>query len=339
MKKILIATPLYPPEIGGPATYAKELVDGLPERGVEVSLVKFGDVRHLPKLIRHYIYYRRVLKALRQADAVLALDPVSVGLPAMWAARKLNKKFIVKIVGDYAWEQGVQRFGVTQDLDDFVLTEPASWQVRMLQKIQKKVALAADRIVVPSPYLKEVVQKWGISGEKITVISNGVSLPEDIPSYQKEEGEFLIVSAGRRVPWKGFEAVERVAEKHSSSNWRARIISGRPREEVLGWMKAADVFVLNSRYEGFPHTLVEAMTLGTPVVATDTKAHQFLVGEVGMLVPPGDDAALEQAFMSIANNPDAARERAKGGQERMKQFTLTAMLDSTAEFLKSLARL
>src|SRR3989344_1930156 len=118
--KLVIATPLYPPEIGGPATYAEILMRELPKRGVEVELVKFSDVRHLPKIIRHYFYYRRVLEAARGADAVFALDPVSTGLPAMRAAKKAGKPFAVKIVGDYAWEQGVQRFGVTLDLDEFV---------------------------------------------------------------------------------------------------------------------------------------------------------------------------------------------------------------------------
>lgn len=334
--KVVIATPLYPPEIGGPATYAHELVEGLPARGIEVSLVKFSGVRHFPKLVRHYVYYRRVRRALRSADVVLALDPVSVGLPAMRAARNLHKKFIVKIVGDYAWEQGVQRFGVTQDLDEFVAVKQSSVAVRLLQRIQTKVALAADCIVVPSPYLKEVVQQWGIPAEKITVINNGIRIPESIPTYQKKPGEFLIVSAGRRVPWKGFEAIERVAAKNAGSQWRANIISGQPREAVLGWMKAADAFVLNSRYEGFPHTVVEAMTLGTPVVATDTKAHRYLVGDAGVLVPLGDEAALERALRTIADNPEAARVRAQGGQERMKQFSVTAMLDSTAAFLKTL---
>src|SRR3989344_9578793 len=112
--KIVIAAPLYPPEIGGPATYAKLLLEGLSQKGIEVDIVKFSEVRHLPKLIRHYAYYRRVLRSARGADAVLALDPASVGLPAMYAARKAKKPFVVKIVGDYAWEQGIQRFGITQ---------------------------------------------------------------------------------------------------------------------------------------------------------------------------------------------------------------------------------
>src|SRR3989344_6122168 len=163
--KLVIATPLYPPEIGGPATYAKLLEDGLPGKGIEVELVKFSGVRHLPKLVRHYIYYRRVLQAARGADAVLALDPVSVGLPAMKAAKKAGKPFVVKIVGDYAWEQGVQRFGVTQNLDEFVRTTTVPFRVSVLRRIQTRVAQGAPRVIVPSEYLKNIVSAWGVPRE------------------------------------------------------------------------------------------------------------------------------------------------------------------------------
>lgn len=332
--KLVIATPLYPPEIGGPATYAKLLKDGLPSHSIEVELVKFSEVRHLPKIIRHYIYYRRVLQAARHADMVLALDPVSVGLPAMKAAKKLGKKFVVKIVGDYAWEQGVQRFDVTQDLDAFVQTPQPSFFVRKLQEVQTRVALFADLVIVPSPYLKEVLLQWKIPEKNISVIYNGIGLPENIPTQYKNPEEFLIVSAGRRVPWKGFEAIERVAQKHA--NWRVVIASDLLRTDALGWMKTADVFVLNSRYEGFPHALLEAMTLGTPVIATDTKANKTLVGQTGLLVPLGDDVALEKALMAVAQDPVSAQERARAAQKRMEEFSLPRMLQSTAIVLKQL---
>ncbi len=334
--KLAIATPLYPPEIGGPATYAKLLFEGLPAKGIEVELVKFSEVRHLPKIVRHYTYYRRVLKAARNADMVLALDPTSVGLPAMYAAKKVGKPFVVKIVGDYAWEQGVQRFGITQNLDEFVKTKQKNFFVRALQKIQTFVASAATYSIVPSPYLKDIILEWGIPEEKIRMIYNGIGLPSNIPICQKKEGEFLVVSAGRRVPWKGFEAIERVVEKHKNENWRSFIASGLSRAETLGWMKIADVFVLNSSYEGFPHALIEAMTLGTPVVATDARFHRTLLehGKTGILIPIGDDNALERVLLEIRSNPDSASERARAAQKRMEDFSLPHMLESTAYFLK-----
>lgn len=333
--KVVIATPLYPPEIGGPATYAQILEEGLPGKGIEVEVVKFSAVRHLPKIFRHLAYYWRVRAAARQADLVLALDPVSVGFPAMKAAKREGKPFVVKIVGDYAWEQGQQRFGVKEDLDAFVKAPQSSARVRMLQKIQTRVAAAATRVVVPSDYLKSIVSAWGTASEKIEVIYNSIELPEPHPPTNRPSG-FLIVSSGRRVPWKGFEALERVVARRGDGH--LFVASGLTRAETLGWVKSADVFVLNSTYEGLSHALLEAMALGTPIIATAVGGNGELIkdGETGLLVPPGDDEALYAALKRVADDPAAARERAAAAKARVGRFSTSAMLDETAALLKSL---
>jgi len=342
--KIVIATPLYPPEIGGPATYAKLLEEGLPQKGIEIELVKFSEVRHLSKLIRHYAYYRRVLKAARGADVILALDPVSTGLPAMWAAKKLGKPFVVKIVGDYAWEQGQQRFGITQTLDEFVKEKNVPFAVRILRIIQTSVARSATRIIVPSEYLKNIVATWGtstplstgISHEKIEVIYNGIELPPVLGEPARSEG-FYIVSSGRRVPWKGFEGVERVVARESG--WHFFIASNLSRSETLGYVKSADVFVLNSSYEGLSHALLEALALGTPIIATKVGGNSEVItdGITGLLVPSGDDDALYEALKKVEQDPVAARARAVSGQAFFNEhFTVAAMLSRTSDVLYKL---
>jgi len=331
--RLVIATPLYPPEIGGPATYAKLLFDGLPSKGIETEVVKFDDVRHLPKIIRHYAYYRRVLKAAHNADVVLALDPVSVGLPAMKAAKKAKKPFVVKIVGDYAWEQGQQRFGVAQNLDDFVRTEQKNFFVKKLQGIQKCVAQNAKKIIVPSEYLKKIVIAWGIPNEKIEVIYNGIELPPVLGESQRQEG-FFIVSSGRRVPWKGFEGIERVISREPS--WHFFLASGISHDETLGYVKCADVFVLNSSYEGLSHALLEALALGTPVVSTNVGGNSEIIkdGITGLLVPSGDDEALYTALKKVEQDPIAAHARAVTGQTFFREhFTVTTMLMRTSDVL------
>lgn len=336
--RLVIATPLYPPEPGGPATYTKLLEDGLSAYGIEPVVVKFSDVRGWPKLFRHMLYERAVRRALRTADAVLALDPVSTGLPALQAAKKERKPFFVKIVGDYAWEQGTQRFGITALLDEFVKipSEKLPLPVRLLRRIQEHVASLAVRVIVPSPYLKDIVEAWSIAPDSVQVISNAVEIPSSLPAVEKEQGTFLVVSSGRRVPWKGFEALERVVEKHSKDGWRVNIVSGVSREEALAVVKAADVFVLNSSYEGFPHALIEAMALGTPVVATDGRFHRHLIedGVSGLLVTAGDDDALDRALCDIHDNPERAKVRSEAAKERMKEFEVGAMLSNTAACLK-----
>ncbi len=333
--KLVLATPLYPPEIGGPATYAKLLEEGLPAKGIEVDLVKFSEVRHLPKLIRHIAYFWRVRRAIRSADLVLALDPVSVGLPACLAAWLAKKPFVVKIVGDYAWEQGQQRFGVTQLLDEFVQKRQKSFSVRLLQRIQTRVARSATLVIVPSRYLKGIVTAWGIFGDKIEVIYNSIEVPSSLKTVERPNG-FLVVSSGRRVPWKGFEAIERVVAREPS--WHFFLAEGLPRSEALGWVKVADVFVLNSSYEGLSHALLEAMMFGTPIVVTSVGGNPELIedGETGLLIPSGDDEALYAALRQVEQNPIAAHVRAVAAQEFSKRFSTETMLSRTSDVLLEL---
>jgi glycosyltransferase involved in cell wall biosynthesis len=254
----------------------------------------------------------------------------------MQAAKKLGKPFVVKIVGDYAWEQGRQRFGVVAPLDEFVRQPQKSFFVRRLRQIQTRVAAAATRVIVPSEYLKGIVAAWSIAPQMISVIHNGIELPEDIAVPAERPQGFLVVSSGRRVPWKGFEALERIVAGEPS--WRLHIASGVSRADALGWVKSAGVYVLNSRYEGLSHALLEAMALGTPVVATDAGGNRELIrdGETGLLVPPSDDEALHQAIKKVADDPAAARVRAAAGQALSQEFSPAAMLDATAALLKSL---
>jgi glycosyltransferase involved in cell wall biosynthesis len=333
--KIVLATPLYPPEIGGPATYAEILIRELPKRGIEVELVKFSDVRHLPPVVRHIAYAGRVFRSARGAKVIYALDAVSVGWPAFFANLFHSKKFIVKMVGDHIWEQGRQRFGITQELDALP-NASLSWHpyLSFLRLLQQIVMRAADRVIVPSEYLKKVITRWGIREGNIEVIYNGITLPDDILLPTDRPKGLLVVSAGRRVPWKGFEALERVVGKHT--DWHLKIIHDMPRGEALGWVKSADVFVLNSRYEGLSHILLEAVALGTPIVATNAGGNGEVVkdGETGLLMPVGDDEALSRALDAVAQNPSAADERAE--RAKAQDFSEATMVSKTVQLLTSI---
>lgn len=359
--KIVIATPLYPPDIGGPATYAKLLEEGLPLKGVEVELVKFSGVRHLPKLIRHYVYYRRVLRALQHADAVLALDPVSVGLPALYAAKKLKKPLIVKIVGDYAWEQGQQRFGVTQSLDEFVKTKQVSFQVSILRKIQTYVAEAAVRVIVPSAYLKGIVETWGITSEKISVIYNAALLDEigTVPEAATRLPRPHIVSVGRLVPWKHFDGIidavagttaslavigsgplhEQLAKYAKQKLGERALFTGTlSHADTLATIKDADVFVLNSSYEGLSHLLIETQMLGVPIIATKVGGNPEVItdGEDGLLVSPGDTPVLAQTLENLLSDEQRRARLAARAQKSAERFSMETMLSATARFLQQL---
>ncbi len=357
---ILIATPLFPPDIGGPATYSKILVDELPKHGVTVSVLSFGSVRRLPKIVSHLAYFFLLMWKGRRADIIFAQDPVSVGLPAFAVAKLLQKHFFLKIVGDYAWEQGTQRFGVTETLDAFAKkTEGYQWMVRMLKGVQCFVARRAEKVVVPSAYLKKIVTAWGVPAKSITVVYNSFEPPRlsgnrsVLRGLLQFDGE-LLISAGRLVPWKGFaelieimprlkkafprlklmiigegpdqKKLEHLIEKKHLEN--VVVLAGRlPHDVLIRYFEAADLFVLNTSYEGFSHQLLEAMAVGTPIVTTNVGGNPELIvnGVSGLLVRQNDREALRRAIERMLTEEGLRTRLTAGAREKIRSFSKEKM--------------
>lgn len=364
--RLVIATPLYPPEIGGPATYARALKEALPARdpSFRIAVVAFASVRALPKVVRHLAYGWQVFRAARGADLVLALDPVSVGVPARLAAYAARKPFVVKIVGDYAWEQGRQRFGIADTLDAFVARRRVPLPVRLLRAAQTFVARTADRVLVPSAYLKRIVEAWGIPGDAIEVIPNAIELPPPgaVPDAVAALPRPVVVTVGRLVPWKHVDAVIDAVAAHPTATLaivgdgpeRPRLAARAARQlpgravltgalahgDALATMAHADLFVLNSSYEGLSHLLIEALTLGCPIVATDAGGNPEVVGHerTGLLVPAGDTPVLTQAVERLLGDTDLAARYAAAAHADAARFGLDAMLEATGALLRRTAR-
>lgn len=330
---LLIATGIYPPESGGPATYTKLLEEKLPSRGFVVTVLPFSTVRQTPKVFRHAAYFFKCLGLARKADVVYAQDTVSIGFPAALAAFVARKKFIVRVPGDYSWEQARQRFGVSDDLDAFQ-NKTYGMRVGSLRSIQKFVIRRALRVIVPSEYMKTIVQRWG--AKNIEVIYSSIELPPPVTPPQNRPDGFLVVSSGRRVPWKGFDGIARAVAREK--DWHLFIAENLSRPQALGWVGAGDVFVLNSTYEGLSHALIEAMSLGTPIVATRVGGNPELIedGVDGLLIPSGDDDALYEALKSIEKNPEAVQARTEAARAKLKLFSIDETISKLVTLLKTI---
>ncbi len=368
--RVLIATGLFPPEGGGPATYSKILQDELPKDGFEVSVVPFRDVRKWPKGIRHLVYFFIVLKKSFEVDVIFAQDPFSVGLPSALVAFLMRKKFLLKIVGDFAWEQSQQRFNYTDTIESFQKSEELSLMPKFMRAVERWVARRAVAVIVPSKYLGRIVATWGVPKKNITVVYNGivaeaVGLKQVIRGLLRYKGK-LIVSVGRLVPWKGFETLiqvhanlkkkfpdlsllivgegpdqeklEAVAEKLKSTD--SVIFTGNvDRPVALRYMRAADVFALNTHYEGFSHTLLEASAVGVPIVTTKIGGNPELIEDNvnGYLIKPDDKKALEHRIEKLLTSPETRRRLATSAKKRVEKFSVARMVDETASVLKSLS--
>jgi len=360
--KLLIATGIYPPDIGGPATYSKLLHDELPKHNVSVEVLSFGEVRGSLWGVRHVRYFLKLLRHAPFCDVVYAQDPVSVGFPALIAAVFLRKRFVLKIVGDYAWEQATGRYGVTEPLDSFSKkSDGYPFFVRALKTIEALVARGADRVIVPSRYLKKIVTNWGVSKDKVVVVYN--AFIDTTPVFQEAYAasaadERIIVSAGRLVRWKGFvtlislipklnrhfptlkliiagagpdRALLENAIREVGAGSHVYLTGALPQEKLFKYIRNADVFVLNTSYEGFSHQLLEVMALGTPIVTTNVGGNPEIIndGENGLLVAPDDRNALMKAIERLLLDDELARKCSLAGKETVKRFTTERMLKET----------
>ncbi len=328
--RIVLAAGLYPPESGGPATYTKLIEERLPAHGFDVTVIPFRTVRHLPAGLRHLAYFGKLL--LTPADLIYAQDTVSVGLPAACAALFLRVPLVVRVPGDYAWEQARQRFGVTDELDVFQ-KKSYGLRVAFLRMLQRFVVNRAHIVITPSEYMRALVGKW-TDPKKVHRVYTSLPLPPRYELPAERPLGFLVLTIARPVPWKGLEALERTVGRNK--NWVYKHINDLPHEQAMGWMKSADVFVLNSTYEGLSHVLVEALSLGTPVIATNVGGNPEVVGDAGILIPAKDDEALYAALREVEDNKVATAERVARGLVKVKQFDIEVAVGQLVTLLKSI---
>ncbi|MDP3735606.1 MAG: glycosyltransferase family 4 protein [bacterium] len=377
MFKLLIATPLYPPEIGGPATFTRFAEEELPKRDVAVAVEKFSDVRHLPKPIRYIVYFWRLVRAAGKVDVVFALDPFGIGLPALIAARLRGRRFLVRVVGDRAWETYASRMQKSKiknqndnvkfkNVDEFQY-ENFGLGITLRRWGQRFVARRAERVIVPSEFLKRIVSMWGVPEEKMSVVYNSFEPPQE--SETKDEARralglsgSIIVSAGRLVPWKGFSALieimpqivpdipdaklviigdgpERERLRSQSAKCKAQSVvtlaGALPQNELHRYIRAADVFVLNSGYEGFSHQLLEAMALGTPIIASDIPGNRELIEDSrsGFLVGYNDADALLAALLRVLREEQVAVGLVGTAREKVAAFNRARIAERLVQVL------
>lgn len=374
-KKIIIAADIFPPMIGGPATYSLKLANELARRGWQVKLICYSEKREKDdygfpvfRIIqkkstigRYLRYFLKLLFLARDSEIIYAMGPVSAGLPAKWAAKILRKKLVVKVVGDYAWEQARNLKVTNIGIDDFQSKE-FSGKIGQLKKIQSQACQAADQVVTPSAYLKKIVSGWGIEPEKITVIFNSFTPTTNLQPVAKENK--LLVSVGRLVPWKGFDVlIEAVAEligaghdfrltiygqgpeKESLENKIRKLdLSDRikieflPHDYLLAKLAAAEMFVLNTGYEGLPHTFLEAMNARAPIIATQICGNPEVVttSENGILIEYNNREELKAAILKLDQDP-ALRERfVAKSNEVLKKFEFAPLMDQVENLFLSL---
>jgi glycosyltransferase involved in cell wall biosynthesis len=331
----------------------------LPEYGIEARVYSFGSVRHLPLGIRHVCYAYGLWRVVKNADTIIAMDTFSVCVPAAIVARLTRKFFVVRVPGDFVWEQAVQRFGVTDSIETFQNKRYGFW-VETLRALQQKAVQQADIVVVCSDFLKHVVLAWGVLPSRLTRIYLGLDFDDESTAPTNVPEGKILFSVGRLVPWKGFSMLielltllegwhlviagdgpmrsSLLSKAHDLGvEERVTFTGALPRAQVLGWYKRATVYAFNTSFESFSYQLLEAMASGVPIVTTSVGSIPELLqhGVEGVLSTPDDKEAFRTAILSVEAEPLLWKDRTYQAVEKAKTFSASHSAELFAQALKS----
>ncbi len=250
--KILIATGIYPPDIGGPATMLAALAKALEDNGFEVKILTYSDEilkdeknifrigRKQNSLLMYLKYFLKMWKLSGWADVVYITDTYSVGYFAYLIKKITGKKYILRFAGNGAWETAVNK-GWTNDyiLDFQDKTYPK--KIEKMKKRIKKIMVNADKVIAVCNFLGELAVKIGVEESKIRVIYNSIGFIKR-GKIQKiglrdrfGKDAKIMVYSGRLVPWKGIDAVIKIVPKliNKLGNVNFLVLGDGPEEENL----------------------------------------------------------------------------------------------------------
>ncbi len=305
--RIFIASGIFHPDSGGPATYLYRLLPELQTRGHDLRVLAYGNAsivgypypleripfQSLP--IRMLKYARAYRRNAAWADLIYIN---SFGLPRSGDSRKPR---VMKIVGDYAWERAVNKgwLAPATDIDEFQHKQYNTW-LEWLKASRWRESQSMNRIIVPSAYLRDMVTGWGVQPERVRVIYNALDAAAYMPSLTRSEARQqlgwsqtgrYIITAARLTAWKGvdtlIDALVQVPDVHlvvagdgpqlgalkfraaeRQVDQRITFLGNVPHERLTHYFRAADYLALYSGYEGLSHTILEALYGGTPVIAS-----------------------------------------------------------------------
>ncbi len=337
--RIAFLTGIWPPDVGGPATHGPDFSRFLVGRGHTVRVVTMGDgepterpceidvvSRKLPFPLRYGLVALRGARAARSADVLYASATLGASAAAATLARR---PFVAKLTSDPAYERA-RRYGLFSGTTvDFQLAR--SRPIRALKAVRNASLRRAHTIVVPSAFLAEIAVSWGLDPSRIHVLTNPAPPPSDVRPEQLVPGTFVFV--GRLTEAKdlptAIAALELVPEARlvivgdgpdraeleraaaaSEAAERIEFRGSLSRDEALRVVAGAETGLLSSAWENLPHSAVEALSVGVPMVATAVGGVPEVVrdGENGLLVPPGRPDELAAAMRRVLEEP-GLRER------------------------------
>ena len=362
MNKVLLVTGIYPPDIGGPATYIPILEKELKKRKVEVTVLSLSDNAYQSQnqFPDNFFVSRQRNKILRVAITVAKIIKLSIGRSHIFAnglfeesaiaSLFLRKKiFVAKVVGDPIWERSKNSKKTNLNFEDFQREK-----LKLFDSIQRKLLVWSlnrfNRIICPGIGLRNSVTNWGVKSE-IFYIPNGVEIPKTL-HRNKKTYDFITVS--RLVPWKNIEflisyignssmrllVVGDGPELHNlknlaeAKNANVDFIGHVSSDKVVNFMRQSRYFVQLSSYEGMSFSLLQALSIGMVVIVSDCQGNANVITNNvdGFLIPLDDLNSIGEVLKKVDNSPEVFKQISSNARNlATNKFSIDENVKSTLE--------
>ena len=360
--RVLVTVGIFPPDIGGPATFVPKIAKYFQdELNYEIEILTLSDNknsninddfsvkridRNLPIIYRWLKTIFTIYKLGKNKDLIFVNG---LGTETTIANIFLKKKIIRKIVGDPVWERAYSKAKISESFDEFQVKN-YGFSISLQKKVRSFSIKKSDIVVTPSKHLKNFILNLGFKN-KIEIINNGVFIPEENTNiFTNDQINITIVS--RLVSHKNIEKIIRAISDLNNPLIYLNIIGDGPelnqlqkislesnnkdniifhgklnRDDINHIFLKSDIYIQASNYEGLPHSLLEAMSYGIPVLCTPVGECKEILGNEDrgyILDLPVSKNNIKSKISQIIGEKDIANKKGERGKDFINEkYNLT----------------
>ena len=307
--KILIASGIYPPDIGGPAQYARNLYETWKKQGHDVKVAAYRWERIAPPGLRHFLYLTKIIRKGWNADLILVLDTWSAAVPTLWACKLMRKKYIIRTGGDFLWETYVERTGDLVRFKDFYPAKLPSLTMkeRLVYDLGGRALRNASAIIFSTEWQKKIFEDaYELDKNKNYIVLNHFGEKRD-PAVPEERS---FVAGSRFVKLKNMDMLESAFEEARLKVKQAgfediQMDTGKAvYDSFVEKIRNAYCVIVPSISEISPNIIADAISVGTPYILTKENGLDDEINKAGVLIDPMDknDMAEKILWMSDPEN-------------------------------------
>ena len=344
--------------LGGASVHLLDLAKGMINQGHQVHILVGGTGTFTDELKKNNINFNSLKHLKREISLVH-------DLLGFWEIKKYLKQLNPDIVHCHSSKAGLLGRLVAKSLNLPVVFTAHGWaftegisskKQKIYSSLERFLAKASDHIITVSEYDRQHGFKYDVgSPEIVEIIHNGV--PDiKIPNYIKNfdpivklimvarfedpKDQYFLIQALCKLPlqlnWKidflgegpNLQKCKNLVNKNNLGN---KVIFHGQSIKVKEFLNDADIFILISNYEGFPLTILEAMSVGLPIIASDVGGVKESVQSTnGYLIPRGDLNTLVESLKDLIVDKNLRQQIGQGSRELYENlFSFNIMLKKT----------